>query len=106
MHERDFRLLTSHGIAEDWPISYQDLEPNYTAAERMLPRHAELALLHREFYVEKDFAKADWALEEANKRLDSLDKGESPWNKATGTAMVKRSLASSRFLNWPPHLIV
>src|SRR6516165_4876482 len=22
----------------------------------------ELALLHREFYVEKDFAKADWAL--------------------------------------------
>ena len=36
MHERDLRLLTSHGIAEDWPISYQDLEPYYTAAERML----------------------------------------------------------------------
>src|SRR3989442_11948435 len=30
----------------------------------------EYALLHREFYVEKDFAKADWALDEANKRLD------------------------------------
>ena len=34
----------------------------------------ELALVHREFYVAKDFAKADWALDEANKRLDSLDK--------------------------------
>jgi hypothetical protein len=44
----------------------------------------ELALIHREFYVPKDFAKADWALDEANKRLDSLDKGESPWTRATG----------------------
>jgi len=44
----------------------------------------EFALLHREFYVEKDFTKADWALDEADKRLDSLDKGESPWTKATG----------------------
>jgi len=45
----------------------------------------ELALLHREFYVDRDFAKADWALDEANKRLDSLDKGEAPWINATGT---------------------
>jgi pimeloyl-ACP methyl ester carboxylesterase len=45
----------------------------------------DLALIHREFYVEKDFAKADWALNEANKRLDLLAKGESPWTKATGT---------------------
>ena len=44
----------------------------------------ELALAHREFYVERDFAKADWALEEANKRLDLIDKGQSPWTKATG----------------------
>src|SRR5262245_37729729 len=44
----------------------------------------ELALLHREFYVERDFAKADWALDEANKRLDSLAKGEALWTKATG----------------------
>jgi hypothetical protein len=47
----------------------------------------ELALLHREFYVEKDFAKADWALDEASSRLDSLDKGQSPWTKATGTVV-------------------
>src|SRR5262245_18881546 len=44
----------------------------------------ELALIHREFYVERDFAKADWALDEANKRLDSLDGGKSPWTSATG----------------------
>jgi len=44
----------------------------------------ELALIHREFYVERDFAKADWALDEASKRLDSLANGQSPWTKATG----------------------
>lgn len=42
----------------------------------------ELALAQREFYVENDFSKADWALDEANKRLDSI--GEAPWTKATG----------------------
>jgi pimeloyl-ACP methyl ester carboxylesterase len=47
----------------------------------------ELALVHREFYVEKDFAKADWALDEANKRLDLLAKGESPWTRGTGTVV-------------------
>jgi pimeloyl-ACP methyl ester carboxylesterase len=44
----------------------------------------ELALLHGEFYVERDFAKADWALDEANKRLDSVYGGKSPWTSATG----------------------
>src|SRR5262245_27513230 len=29
----------------------------------------ELALIHREFYTPKDFAKADWALDQANQRL-------------------------------------
>jgi pimeloyl-ACP methyl ester carboxylesterase len=47
----------------------------------------ELALIHREFYVERDFAKADWALNEADKRLDSLAKGETPWTTATGTVV-------------------
>src|SRR5437867_3044350 len=42
----------------------------------------EYALLHHEFYVEKDFSKADWALDEASKRLDSLEKGESQWTTA------------------------
>jgi pimeloyl-ACP methyl ester carboxylesterase len=53
----------------------------------------DLALIHRELYVEKDFAKADWALNEANKRMDLLAKGDSPWTKATG--MVVEGYRSS-----------
>jgi pimeloyl-ACP methyl ester carboxylesterase len=53
-----------------------------------LTKAVELALVHREFYVEKDFDKADWALDEANKRLDSLNKNESPWRKTTGTVVA------------------
>lgn len=34
--ESDFRLKTLYGIAEDWPISYDELEPFYTKAERAL----------------------------------------------------------------------
>jgi choline dehydrogenase-like flavoprotein len=33
LHADDFRMRSRHGIAEDWPISYDDLEPYYTAAE-------------------------------------------------------------------------
>jgi glucose dehydrogenase len=36
LHASDFRLRTLYGIADDWPISYQDLEPYYAAAERAL----------------------------------------------------------------------
>ena len=34
MHPEDFEMDTRHGIADDWPISYADLEPYYLAAER------------------------------------------------------------------------
>jgi hypothetical protein len=44
----------------------------------------ELALLHREFYIEKDFGKADWALDEANKRLDAIALGADAWTGAEG----------------------
>jgi choline dehydrogenase-like flavoprotein len=36
LHPSDFRLRSLYGIAEDWPISYQDLEPHYAAAEQAL----------------------------------------------------------------------
>ena len=36
LHASDFRLRSLHGIAEDWPLSYQDLEPYYGLAERAL----------------------------------------------------------------------
>ncbi len=44
----------------------------------------EFAILHREFYVPKDFEKADWALDQANQRLDAIAKDEAPWTRATG----------------------
>jgi pimeloyl-ACP methyl ester carboxylesterase len=44
----------------------------------------ELALRHREFYSPRDFAKADWALDQAESRLTSLENAEAPWTRATG----------------------
>ena len=35
-HASDFRLRSLDGIAEDWPLSYGDLEPYYGLAERAL----------------------------------------------------------------------
>ncbi len=35
-HADDFRMRSLHGTAEDWPISYDDLEPYYGRAERAL----------------------------------------------------------------------
>ncbi|MBP2234735.1 choline dehydrogenase-like flavoprotein [Sinorhizobium kostiense] len=32
----DFRLRTMYGVGEDWPISYEDLEPYYVAAEQIM----------------------------------------------------------------------
>jgi choline dehydrogenase-like flavoprotein len=32
-HEADFRVRSEDGIAEDWPLTYGDLEPYYTRAE-------------------------------------------------------------------------
>jgi choline dehydrogenase-like flavoprotein len=36
LHADDFRLRSLYGIADDWPISYQDLEPYYARAEETL----------------------------------------------------------------------
>jgi choline dehydrogenase-like flavoprotein len=36
LHEDDFRLRSLHGIADDWPIGYADLEPYYARAEAAL----------------------------------------------------------------------
>src|SRR5438034_1691415 len=36
LHANDFRLKSLYGIADDWPISYQDLDGYYAEAERML----------------------------------------------------------------------
>lgn len=36
MVPNDFRMQSMYGQASDWPISYDDLEPDYTRAEAML----------------------------------------------------------------------
>ncbi len=36
LHADDFRMRSLYGIADDWPISYQDLEPYYARAEQAL----------------------------------------------------------------------
>jgi choline dehydrogenase-like flavoprotein len=36
LHASDFRMRSLYGVADDWPISYADLESYYGAAERML----------------------------------------------------------------------
>jgi choline dehydrogenase-like flavoprotein len=36
LHASDFRMRSLYGIADDWPISYAELEPYYGAAERLL----------------------------------------------------------------------
>ena len=35
-HAHDFQLRSRHGIADDWPIGYTDLEPYYARAEAAL----------------------------------------------------------------------
>jgi choline dehydrogenase-like flavoprotein len=35
-HADDFRMRSLHGTAEDWPISYDEIEPYYGRAERAL----------------------------------------------------------------------
>lgn len=32
-HPNDFRMRTRYGVAQDWPLAYNDLEPYYTRAE-------------------------------------------------------------------------
>lgn len=36
-HESDFRVKTLDGVAADWPLSYDDLEPYYEVMEREYP---------------------------------------------------------------------
>jgi choline dehydrogenase-like flavoprotein len=36
LHPSDFRLHALYGIADDWPLSYQELEPYYARAEQAL----------------------------------------------------------------------
>lgn len=36
MLPEDFQLKTLYGVGRDWPMSYEDMEPHYTEAERIM----------------------------------------------------------------------
>ena len=36
LHPKDFEMNSRYGLATDWPISYEDLQPYYVAAEKEL----------------------------------------------------------------------
>ncbi|AZB57574.1 GMC family oxidoreductase [Cereibacter sphaeroides] len=36
LHPADFRLGSDHGVAQDWPVSYDDLEPYWCEAEEIM----------------------------------------------------------------------
>lgn len=56
----------------------------YRADIEIFTKAVELALRHREFYVERDFAKADWALDRADERLAAKYQSRAPWERSTG----------------------
>ncbi|MCI0357377.1 MAG: prolyl oligopeptidase family serine peptidase [Planctomycetaceae bacterium] len=62
-------------------------DSTYRVDVEIFTKAVELALAHREFYVPKDFDKAGWALDEANRRLDWRAEGMSPWVRASGTVV-------------------
>jgi len=105
LHADDFRLRSLHGIADDWPISYQDLEPYYAGAENALgvagaaddpwasPRSTPFPLPPFPFsYTDRLFAPACRSLGIAFHHMpqarNSVDYGGRPQCRACGTCHV------------------
>ncbi|HHW38145.1 MAG TPA: GMC family oxidoreductase [Bacillales bacterium] len=58
-HESDFRTKTEDGVGEDWPITYQDLEPYYNKIEKDIavsgPKHFPWGAFHGPYpYPERE----------------------------------------------------
>jgi choline dehydrogenase-like flavoprotein len=58
-HESDFRTKTMDGVGEDWPITYQDLEPYYQKIEKEIavsgPKHFPWGSFHGPYpYPERE----------------------------------------------------
>lgn len=59
LHESDFKVRSTDGVAEDWPISYQDLEPFYSKIENDIkvsgPKHFPWGAFHGPYpYPERE----------------------------------------------------
>lgn len=59
-------------------------DADLAADVEVLLKAVELAILHRELYTPRDFAKVDWALTLADQRLGQLAQGQAPWRTARG----------------------
>jgi hypothetical protein len=95
------RVLPPEGIAipadvekrlrEELAAAYKKYEPlkehPYAADIEVFLKAVRYALDLREFYTEKDFAKADALLKEANERITQLAAKKHPWTTATGTVV-------------------
>ena len=58
-HESDFKVKTMDGVADDWPITYQDLEPYYDKIEKDIavsgPHHFPWGAFHGPYpYPERE----------------------------------------------------
>jgi hypothetical protein len=62
------------------PLQKHELAPDI----EVFLKAVRYALDLREFYTDKDFAKADTLLKEANNRITQLTAGKHPWTTATG----------------------
>lgn len=92
------RLLPPPGIAipddvrQELQSRLAELEPriarigkeSHRADIEVFTKAVRFALRFGEFYDDKDFAKARWALDTAQQRLEQAERGEAPWLKSTG----------------------
>ena len=65
------------------PLQQHELAPDI----EVFLKAVRYALDLHEFYTDKDFAKADTLLKEANNRITQLTAGKHPWTTATGTVV-------------------
>lgn len=80
--EVEKRLRDELAVAD---AKYEPLKKHELAADiEVFLKAVRYALDLREFYTEKDFAKADAVLQEANNRITQLTAGKHPWTTATG----------------------
>jgi predicted esterase len=75
-------------LSDELQAAYKRFEPlkNHELAAdiEVFLKAVRYAIDLREFYTEKDFAKADTLLKEANLRITQLATGQHPWTTATG----------------------
>jgi choline dehydrogenase-like flavoprotein len=99
LHPTDFRMRSLYGVAQDWPMSYEELDPYYTRAEEKMSVAGSMemsAVLPRS----SDFPLPAHALSAADKIMMRAQPGlhvpMSTARASTATAKRGRCCASAR----------